>query len=220
MFEVPEYYLLLFTKNANIRMPVNDSQTEELIVKTAMRIFFIEGRLHATTEMIAKEAGVNRGLIHYYFKGRDQLYQAVFKQAHQVIDSRIQELFLSKRLSFRRKISEFVEMFIDQSLQYPYMEIFVITEINRDGFKFPISMNDDMRKQLLQLMEEDLKKEIKEGSVPKMSAEQFLINTISLCIYPAFAKPLLKQLMNVDEKGYLKMIQERRSLIMKVLFRD
>jgi AcrR family transcriptional regulator len=62
-------------------MPVVDAHTEELIKETAMRIFFVEGRLHATTQVIAKEAGVNRGLIYYYFKGRDELFEVVFKEA-------------------------------------------------------------------------------------------------------------------------------------------
>ncbi|HTG54991.1 MAG TPA: TetR/AcrR family transcriptional regulator [Niabella sp.] len=184
-----------------------------------MRIFFVEGKLHATTEMIAKEAGVNRGLIHYYFKGRDRLFQAVFTEAMLVVDRGIQELFLSKKISFRKKIGDFVEMFIDQNLKYPYMETFLITEINREGFKFPISMTPDLRKQLLKNIEEDLKKEIKEGNVPKMSAEQFVINTISLCAYPAFAKPLFQQVMGINDAAYRKMILDRKNLIMKVLFR-
>lgn len=201
-------------------MPVIDAHTEELIKETAMRIFFVEGRLHATTEVIAKEAGINRGLIHYYFKGRDKLFEAVFKEAMMIVHNRIQELFFSKKMSFRNKISGFVEMFIDQNVKYPYLETFLITEINREDFKVPVPMTDDLRTQLLEHIEEDLKKEIREGRVPKMSAEQFLLNTISLCAYPAFAKPMLKQMMNIDEKAYQKMIQERKNLIVKVLFRE
>jgi len=75
-------------------MPVIDAQTEELIKETAMRIFFVEGRLHATTQVIAKEAGVNRGLIYYYFKGRDHLFEVVVKEAVMVVRNRLRELCL------------------------------------------------------------------------------------------------------------------------------
>lgn len=201
-------------------MPVIDAQTEELIKETAMRIFFVEGRLHATTEAIAKEAGINRGLIHYYFKGRDKLFAAVFNEAMMMVHNRMKDLFLSKKMSFRKKISSFVEMFIDQNIKYPYLETFLITEINREDFIVPAPITDDLRKQMLSSIEEDLKIEIKEGNVPKMSAEQFILNVISLCAYPAFAKPMLKQMMSIDEKAYHKMIHERKNLIMKVLFRD
>jgi len=48
-------------------MPVIDCQTEKLILDTAMRVFFAEGRINATTQDIADTAGVNRTLINYYF---------------------------------------------------------------------------------------------------------------------------------------------------------
>jgi TetR/AcrR family transcriptional regulator len=201
-------------------MPVVDAHTEELIKETAMRIFFVEGRLHATTQVIAKEAGVNRGLIYYYFKGRDELFEAVFKEAVMVVRNRIRELFVAKNISFRQKINEFVEASIDQSLKYPYLDLFLTTEMNRDGSTTFIPMDDEMQKQILHSMADGLQEEIKKGSVPQISAEQFIINALSLCAYPALNKPMFKKLMNLSETGYRKMIKERKDIIMKVLFRE
>lgn len=202
-------------------MPIIDSQAEELIKGTAMRIFFVEGRLHATTQVIAKEAGVNRGLIYYYFESRDHLFEVVFKEAFQVVRNRMRELFLSRRISFRKKISEFVELSIDQSLKYPYLEMFLITEMNRDDSTLLVPLQDELRKEMLDHMAEGLKEEIKKGAVPNISAEQFLLNVMSLCIYPSLYKPMVQQyLFNLDDDGYRKMVEERKSLIMKVLFRD
>lgn len=192
-----------------------------MIKGTAMRIFFVEGRLHATTQVIAKEAGVNRGLIYYYFESRDHLFEVVFKEAFLVVRNRMRELFLSRRISFRKKISEFVELSIDQSLKYPYLEMFLITEMNRDDSTLLVPIQDELRKEMLSNIEEDLKEEIKKGTVPKMSAEQFLLNVMSLSVYPSLYKPIMQQhLLNVDDAGYRQMVEERKGLIMKVLFRD
>jgi TetR/AcrR family transcriptional regulator len=202
-------------------MPVIDAQTEQLIKETAMRIFFVEGRLHATTQVIAKEAGVNRGLIYYYFKkGRDELFEVVFKEAITVTRTRLRELFLAKGIPFRQKIAEFVELAIDQSLKYPYLEMFLITEMNRDSSTMLLPLGDEVRKELLQNMNEGLQEEIKKGTVPKMSAEQFLLNVISLCAYPGLNKTMLRQMMHLTEPAYLKLIKERKSIIMKVLFKE
>lgn len=201
-------------------MPIIDSQAEQLIKETAMRIFFVEGRLHATTQVIAKEAGVNRGLIYYYFQSRDHLFEVVFNEAVSVVRNRMRELFLSKRISFRKKISEFVEITIDQSLRYPYLETFLTTEMNRDDSTLLVPQGDELRKEMLKSIEEDLKEEIKKGSLPRMSAEQFLVSIMSLCNYPALNKRMLQQMMNIDEPSYLKMMQERKNLIIKILFKD
>ncbi|MVT08747.1 TetR/AcrR family transcriptional regulator [Chitinophaga tropicalis] len=201
-------------------MPVKDAQTEQLIKETAMRIFFVEGRLHATTQVIADEAGVNRGLIYYYFKSRDILFQEVFKEAMMVIHNRLHELFLSKTIAFRDKIGQFVELFINQSIKYPYLEVFLVTEVNRDDFTPPVSLNAEIRDEMLSHIGKDLENEIRNGGLPKMSVEQFMTNLVSLCAYPILFRPMLQHMMKMDDKAYWKMINERKKLIMNVLFRN
>ncbi|SFE59370.1 transcriptional regulator, TetR family [Chitinophaga sp. CF118] len=199
-------------------MPVKDAQTEKLIKDTAMRIFFVEGNIHAKTQEIADAAGVNRGLIYYYFKNRDHLFDVVFTEAMSVVQNRIKELFFSSKLEFREKMGQFIEFFIDNNLKYPYLEIFLITEVNV-GHHVPHQEKAQITK-LTASIEGELKEEIRKGSVPQMSARQFIINMISLCVYPILSKPLLKELMQLDEKGYLALVKDRKQLILKVLFRD
>ena len=52
--------------------------TEELIKETAKRMFFGEGRFHATTQEIADEAKVNRTMINYYFRSRNNLISIIW----------------------------------------------------------------------------------------------------------------------------------------------
>lgn len=201
-------------------MPVKDAQTEQLIKETAMRIFFVEGRLHATTQVIADEAGVNRGLIYYYFRSREILFREVFKEAMTVIHNRLQELFLSKTISFRDKIGQFVEFFINQSIKYPYLEVFLLTEANRDGFSPPAGITAEVKEQLMVSIGQELEAEVEKGGLPGMTVEQFMTNLISLCAYPILFRPMLQHIMGLDDKAYWKMINERKKLILDVIFRD
>lgn len=57
------------------------SDTERLIMETSMNVFFAEGRFNATTQEIADAAGVNRTLINYYFRSRNNLFEIVFQNA-------------------------------------------------------------------------------------------------------------------------------------------
>jgi hypothetical protein len=104
-------------------------------------------------------------------------------------------------------------------MKYPYLEMFLITESNMGG-KMLENLSSDSSQQLVQKIGEGLNEEIKKGQVPNMSVEQFMTNILSLCGYPHIYKPMLRQMMGVDEDGYRKMMEERKSLIMKVLFRD
>src|SRR5690625_4240646 len=58
-----------------------DLETEEKIKKTVSDLLFKEGRFNATTQEIADKAGVNRTLINYYFRSRDNLFTLVFQDA-------------------------------------------------------------------------------------------------------------------------------------------
>ena len=54
-------------------MGAEEVHTEKLIKQKAKILFFQKGFLNATTQEIADEAGVNRALIHYYFRSRSPM---------------------------------------------------------------------------------------------------------------------------------------------------
>src|SRR5258708_3365012 len=58
-----------------------DGQTEQKILDAAHAVFVRSGTAGARTQEIAREAGVNSALLHYYFRTKDRLAQAVFQRA-------------------------------------------------------------------------------------------------------------------------------------------
>lgn len=201
-------------------MPVKDSKTEELIKETALRIFFTEGKLHATTQDIADAAGVNRALLHYYFRSRDVLFDVVFREAKENMHCKMEAVF-QQDISFREKIEHFIENFIETSIQYPYLEAFLITEIVRNPEKKSEFLEDpkhgNKSEKVAQLMQE-LQAEMDAGNMPKMQPEQYFMNLISLLAYPFLAKPLMEQIFNLEEDGWKKAMRERKKLLIDLIF--
>jgi uncharacterized protein involved in exopolysaccharide biosynthesis len=85
-----------------------DEATEQLIKNTAKRLVFVEGKFNATTQEIADAAGVNRTLINYYFRSRDNLFDMVFKDAKSKERERTSSIIFSE-LPFKAKIAEFID---------------------------------------------------------------------------------------------------------------
>ena len=52
--------------------------------------------------------------------------------------------------------------------------------------------------------------EVKKGAIKKITADQLFINIQSLCIFPFLAKPMIKGLMQFDDKAYMAMIERRK----------
>ncbi len=193
-------------------------ETEQLIKKTARDIFFQKGRLKATTQEIADEAGVNRALIHYYFRSREQLLQVVFEEAVAETRQKIAAIFESD-LPFKKKISQYLDVFIDRNFRYPYMQNFIITEINQNPDKEDDYLNKK-RENLCRTIFPQLNEEIKKGNMAPVKPEHFIANLMSMCSYPLVAKPILQRMFALDDDGYKTFLQERKQVIYKTLFNE
>ena len=57
-----------------------DKQTEERIFDAATDVFTEKGMDGARMQDIANHAGINKSLLHYYYRSKDRLFDAVFEK--------------------------------------------------------------------------------------------------------------------------------------------
>ena len=57
---------------------VEKEETEERIFKAALKVFAEKGKAGARMQQIADEASINKSMLHYYFRSKEKLYEAVF----------------------------------------------------------------------------------------------------------------------------------------------
>ncbi|OGS36565.1 MAG: hypothetical protein A2293_10695 [Elusimicrobia bacterium RIFOXYB2_FULL_49_7] len=62
-----------------MKKPEKSQKTEQIILNTAQQTFAEQGLSGARMQAIAKEAKVNKALLHYYFRSKEKLYEAVLK---------------------------------------------------------------------------------------------------------------------------------------------
>ncbi|MBD2705254.1 TetR/AcrR family transcriptional regulator [Spirosoma sp. BT702] len=196
-------------------MPTKDTSTEQLIKETAKRIFFTEGRLHATTQDIADAAGVNRAALHYYFRSRDQLIDTVFQEAMQALSQRLASVMESPS-PFRKKIEELIEVFLADMVAYPYQETFMVTQLNTLGHQLIERIHINPTNSFLAEVEREMEK----GTLEKMNPIHFLMNLFSLLSYPLIMAPLYCQFFGLSETAFKQLMDERKELISRLLFKD
>lgn len=191
-----------------------DVDTEQLIKDTAKRVFFGEGRFNATTQEIADAAGVNRTLINYYFRSRDNLFQIVFNDAESEEHKRT-EMIVASELPLKEKISAFLDFFFEQASRYPYLEMYIVTQMNQGTcFKDP-----EMMGRLLDTFYKEIEVEMEKGNLNKMNPKQFVINMISLTSFPVSMRPMIAHSMGLTNDEYNAILAERKEIILKTLFK-
>ena len=197
-------------------MGAEEAQTEKLIKEKAKILFFQKGFLNATTQEIADEAGVNRALIHYYFRSRELMLEALLDETLQEKRDRVRSV-LTSDLPFREKIANYIDTIVDYGLKYPYLDNFIISETARRPEKVKLFCAKD-RFRSSDLIREALEQEIRKGIIAPISAEHFMVNLISLCNYPLLAKSVIQTIHGLTDTAYRKFLLERKDIIFRTIF--
>jgi TetR/AcrR family transcriptional regulator len=193
-------------------------QTELLIKEKARELFFQKGFLDATTQEIADTAGVNRALIHYYFRSRELLMDTLLEEIIVEKRQRVRNI-LTTNLPFRQKIAAYIESIIDHGLRYPYLDNFIITETARNPEKIKVLCAKDKTRSS-ELIKEELEEEIRQGRLAPISAEHFIVNLIALCNYPLIAKNVLQNIHGMSDTAYRKFLLDRKQVIFATVFNE
>ena len=187
------------------------TETEEKIIASAEKLFYQKGKSGTSMQDIADDAGINRTLLNYYYRSKDQLFEAVFRKA---LGSFVPSLaaMLHSDISFEEYLPAMIEKVIDAMIENPQIPIFVLQELSSNPERMP---------QIIKEMGIDpsiaMKKMAEQGQVPEamgMDPRQVIMNLLSLCIFPFAARPVVTEILfDGDDKAYIEAMQERKKLL-------
>lgn len=190
--------------------------TEEKILEAAQKVFITKGMSGARMQDIANEAGINKAMLHYYFKDKEKLFETVFLQEAQKFFPKINTIFQSDAPLFE-KIENFVSEYIDEIQQNPYLPLFVLTEINRDPdqFMYKIWGKENLPKPAKFLQQ--IEAEVQKGTIKKIDPKHLLMNLLSMTIFPFVARPMLTRNLRMSEPQFKQAMEERKKEIPKFI---
>ena len=183
--------------------------TEEKILESAQYVFHHKGFDGARMQEIADTAKINKGLLHYYYKSKDKLFESVFNIALKQMLGRL-DVTLKEDISLFTKIEELVDNYITVLSKNTFVPNFVFQEINRN----PEFFNEKFQKfnslEGIQKFEKQIEDEISKGTIIEIDPKQLIINIISMSIFPFMAKPMAMGILDMSEKEFNNIIEERK----------
>ena len=90
-------------------MITSSENTEAQILKAAREVFIAKGLDGARMQEIADHAGINKALLHYYFRTKEKLFEAVFREVASNLFPAMKQV-LSAELGIKEKITFFVKV--------------------------------------------------------------------------------------------------------------
>ncbi len=92
---------------------VEKQETEERIFKAALKVFAAKGKAGARMQEIADEAGINKSMLHYYFRSKEKLYEAVFEYVFKRFAFQEIQSTLEHAKTYKDTLRGFIHGFID-----------------------------------------------------------------------------------------------------------
>ena len=184
-----------------------DNTTESTILNAAKSIFQRKGMDGARMQEIADEAGINKALLHYYYRSKQLLFEAVFKSAFSMLAPQLNKV-LNSDDSLNDKIKGFTKNYISFTIKHPYLPNFIINELNRNP-EFIQKLASEKQFPTIHKFKQQVAENVENGTIKPIKAEQLLIHIISLNIFPFIASPLLKGFLSINDTEFNLLMEER-----------
>lgn len=188
-----------------------DQTTEEKILQAARKVFIRDGMAGARMQDIADEAGMNKALLHYYFRNKEQLFQTIFKEATLEFLPRMNAIFESDIPLFE-KIHIFCNEYITKIATNPFIPQFLFSEMNKQPEKLLKKVWGDQKPQLHKLAAQ-VQQEISKGNIKPMHPLHLVMNMFSMCVFPFVAKPMLQFATNISDAQFMELMEQRKTIV-------
>ena len=193
-----------------------DGDTERRILDAARSVFVRRGTAGARMQEIAEEAGVNQALLHYYFRSKDGLAAAVFREAAgRLVPSVVQVLGSDEPLA--GKVERFVHLYIDSVRQSPFIPGYIVSELHHHPERMTELMGKvaggspgDLARGFMGRLAAQIDEGVAAGTLRPIAPDQFLVNLLALTIFPFVGRPLLTVLLGQDPPAFERFLDERR----------
>jgi TetR/AcrR family transcriptional regulator len=154
-------------------------------------------------------------LLHYYFRSKDKLFEHIFLEVASSMLPRIFTIFQSDDPLFV-KIERFCDTYISQEIKTPYVPIFILNEVNRQPQAFLKKVLGNTRPPVEKLLQQ-IEQEKEAGIIKPIDPMQLLLNTLSLCIFPFLASPMIQLITGMEAKNFRALMEERKKLVPQLI---
>ncbi len=194
----------------------HDGDTEARILDAAHTVFLRTGTAGARMQEIAREAGVNHALLHYYFRSKERLAEAVFRRATSEFFPALLAT-LGSDLPIEEKVARVVALETDQLRRRPYLPGYLVSELTHHPERAEqlVALATggpaaELRERVLRVLDAQVAERVAAGTMRPIAAGQFVVNLIALCVFPFAARPMVQAILGLDAAGFDGFVAVRR----------
>ena len=187
---------------------IEPTDTEQRIKQAAKQVFLRRGLDGGRMQDIANEAGVDKALVHYYFRSKEKLFALIFDELAGGFLSRISQV-LTADLPFSEKVRGLVQQDTLMPDEFPLVANFIIAELNQSRSQTEKHRTLKPLYDAHLLFVKQVEQEMKAGKIRQLDASQLFVFLISVSLFPLVAQSLLQTILNLGAEEYKAMLADR-----------
>ena len=197
----------------------NQMTTEEKIMNAASLVFMKKGMDGARMQEIADEAGINKALLHYYFRNKEKLFDAVFKRAFDKLMPPLLEVFNSD-IPILEKIPRFLNLHVTFLRENPNAPQFILFEIQRNPQMIMEFFAPLIHSGVIDQFKEGVQKSIEKGEIRPIDPIHLLVNIISMSVFPMVARNLIMEFAPFSPTEFDQFMEERKTSVSQFIIKS
>lgn len=193
--------------------------TEQIIIESARQVFIEKGYGEANMSDIAQRAGINRPALHYYFRTKERMLEAVYADIVRSFIPKVVQLLQDKNIPLFERVEKIVDVYYDILIEKPNLPMFGLREIHRDApnlFETFLKVSDDQ----IRVIREILVTEMEQGRIRTLPIEFIIYSFYGLLFTPFTLHPMVKLVADIPDplnKEYLTKWKSQIIIQMKAL---
>jgi TetR/AcrR family transcriptional regulator len=184
--------------------------TARRIVATAERIFSEQGLAGARMDEIARAAKVNKALLYYYFRSKEELHRFVLE----MLLSQMRDTVWGQgdfSMSAGQRIAAVIDSFFDFVVQHPNYPRLVQREMMGHGPNMEWIVSEYYRPLHIRLVEL-IEKGISAGEFRRVDTRNAALTIISIMVFYFSAAPVLSRILGHDSLRPREVARRRRAV--------
>ena len=191
---------------------VKDSNTENRIIEAARIVFLKKGMTGARMQEIADEAGINKALLHYYFRSKDKLFEHILNEVIRRIAGGLKQMF-TKEMTVIERLDSLVDIYVSVLNENRYLPLFVLTEINQNPDRFVRILKEHVVGNMGDFIVQ-VQQEAEQGLIRPVHPFHLLLSVLGMIIFPIAVYPLMSKISDGAMDHLIKnLLEERREFV-------
>ncbi len=210
-------------------MTSKDKNTEQVIKDAARNVFQREGFSGARMQAIADEAGMNKMMLHYYFRSKQHLFDVIFEEDYSSLMAPLAVILRNPKLHVEEQIITFVRGYHDTMIEHPRLPLFLIHEFAKNPHKIlemaqkviPVSKSDESEHPQLSATTfmDQIEDGIEKGHYNDIDPRQLAVSMLGMCTHAFVSRISVQTAYEMSDDEYLKFLDERKEHVIDHTFR-